>query len=158
MGTIFLVLSVLNAVDCISVFLIVCLDLPVWNIQIREMKYLYHIRYYDPNTFEKKELRILEDLSADWQEIGDILGFRPPEMKAIEAKKTPIREIFIKWIQNADMTDRRFPINWTGVYNILEATKHGTTSNDLKDAIETSCSDLHENFGEVLLENHVMLN
>ena len=38
---------------------------------------------HDPNTSKKKELRILDDLSADWECIGEILDFRPPEINAV---------------------------------------------------------------------------
>ena len=44
---------------------------------------LIFISYHDPNTTQKKELRILDDLSADGVCIGEILGFRPPEINAI---------------------------------------------------------------------------
>ena len=130
------------------------LDLPVWNVQIREMKCLNLIRYCDPSTSEKKELRILDDLSADWEDIGEILGFRPPEIKAIRhagAGKTPVqclREVISKWTQNADNmpSSKRYPCNWTGFYNMLMDSKHGATANDLKAAITASCSDLHQSF------------
>ena len=58
------------------------------------MKYFHLIRYRNPNTSEKKELRILDDLLADWEDIGEILGLRPPEIMAIQnarAAKTPIQ-------------------------------------------------------------------
>ena len=120
------------------------------------MKYLNLIRYHDPNTSEKKELRILNNLSADWEVIGEILGFRPPEIIAIQhagAGKTPIQclqEVISKWIQNADNMpfSKRYPCNWTGLYNILMDSKHGTTANDLKAAITASSSDLHQSFDD----------
>ena len=133
--------------------------MPVWNVQLREMQCLNLIRYYDPNTSEKKELRILDDLSADWEDIGVILGFRPQEIKAIQnagAGRTLIqclREVISKWMQNADKmpSSKRYPWNWTGFYNMLEDSKHGATANDLKAAINSSFSDLHQNFdaGEI---------
>ena len=130
------------------------LDLPVWNVQIRDMQCLNRIRYRDPNTSEKKELRILDDLSADWERIGEILGFRPPEIDAIRhagAGKTPtqcLSDVISKWMQNAEKmpSSKRYPWNWTGFHNMLEDSKHGATANDLKAAINSSCSDLHQNF------------
>ena len=128
------------------------------------MKYLILIRYHDPNTSEKKELRILDDLSADWEYIGEILGFRPPEINAIRyagAGKTTIqclREVISKWIQNADNmpSSKHYPCNWTGLYNMLMDSKHGATANDLKAAITASSSDLHQSFddGENYIEDH----
>ena len=120
------------------------------------MKYLNVVSYHDPNTSEKKELRILDDLSADWEDIGEILGFRPPEINVIRhagAGKTPIqclREVISKWIQNADnmLFSKRYPCNWTGLYNILMDSKHGTIANDLKAAITASSSDLHQSFDD----------
>ena len=130
------------------------------------MKYLNHIRYHDPNTSEKKELRILDDLSADWECIGDILGFRPPEINAIrhaQAGKTPIqclREVISKWIQNTDNmpSSKRYPCNWNGLYNMLMDSKHGTTANDLNAAITASSSDLHQSFddGEYYIEDYAL--
>ena len=125
------------------------------------MKYLNLIRYHDPNTNEKKELRILDDLSADWECIGELLGFRPPEINAIRhpgAAKNPIqclREVISKWMQNADNMpfSKRYPCNWNGLHNILMDSKHGATANDLKAAITTYSSDLHQGYdGENYIE------
>ena len=139
-------------------------DLPIWKLQIRGMKYLNLISYRDPNTSDKKELRILDDLSADWECIGEILGFRPPEIHAIRhagAGKTPIqclREVISKWIQNADNMpfSKQYPCNWNGLYNMLMDSKHGATANDLKAAVTASSSDLHQSFddGENFIEVH----
>ena len=125
------------------------------------MKYFHLIRYYDPSTGEKKELMILDDLSPDWEHIGETLGFRPPEIKTIlyaGASKTPLQcllHVFTKWLDNADDMPfkKHFPSNWTGVYNLLVDSQHGTTAKDLKAAIEASYSDLHHNFddGEPLI-------
>ena len=120
------------------------------------MKYLNLIRYHDSNTSEKKELRILDDLSADWECIGEILGFRPPEINAIRhagARKTPIqclREVISKWMQNADNmpSSKQYPCNWNGIYNMLMDSKHSTTAHDLKAAITASSSDLHQNIDD----------
>ena len=127
------------------------------------MKYLNLIRYHDPNTSEKKELRILDDLSADWECIGEILDFRPPEINAIRhagAGKTPIqflRDIIYKWMQNAN--NIQYPCNWKGLYNMLMDSKHGATANDLKAAITDSSSDLHQNDddGENYIEEYALL-
>ena len=131
------------------------------------MKHFNLMRYYDPSTGEKKELRILEDLSADWKKVGETLGFTPQKIKTIEnpgANKIPsdcLRDIFTGWMENADnmLDKKRFPSNWKGVYNLLEACQHGTTSKDLKAAIEATYSDLHQNFddGESLLLNSYLL-
>ena len=43
-------------------------------------------------------------------------------------------------------SSKRYPWNWTGFHNVLEDSKHGATANDLKAAINSSCSDLHQNF------------
>ena len=130
------------------------------------MQYLNLIRYYDPNTSEKKELRILDNLSADWECIGEILGFRPPEIDAIRhagAGKTPIqclREIISKWMQNAGNmpSSKQYPCNWNGLYSMLMDSKHGATANDLKAAITACSSDLHQTFddGENFIEDHVL--
>ena len=128
------------------------------------MKHLNLIRYHDPNTSEKKELRILDDLSADWEDIGEILGFRPPEINTIRhpgAGKTPIqclREIIYKWMQNADNMpySKQYPCTWTGLYNMLMHSKHGATANDLKAAITASNSDLHHGDGENYIEDHAL--
>ena len=130
------------------------------------MKYLNLIKYHDPNTSETKGLRILDDLSADWECIGEILGFRPSEIHAIRhagAEKTPIqciRELIFKWMENADNMpfSKRYPCNWTGLYNILMDSEHGATANDLKAAITASSSDLHQSFdeGENYIEDHAL--
>ena len=130
------------------------------------MKYLNLLSYHDSNTGEKKELRILDDLSANWEDIGEILGFKPPEINAIRHAgdwETPIqclRKVISKWIQNADNMpfSTRYPCNWTGLYNILMDSKHGATANDLKAAITASSSDLHQSFdeGENYFEDHAL--
>ena len=130
------------------------------------MKYFNLIRYHDPNTSEKKELRILDDLSTDWEDIGEILGFRPPEINAIRHARagiTPIQcfqEVISKWIQNADNMPfrKQYPCNWKGLYNMLRDSKHGATANDLKAAITASSSDLHQSFGdgENYIEDHAL--
>ena len=115
------------------------------------MKYLNLISYRDPITSEKKELRILDDLSADWECIGEILGFRPPEINAIRhagAGKTPIqclREVISKWIQNADNmpSSKQYPCNWNGLYNMLMDSKHGATDQSFDD-------------GENYIEDHAL--
>ena len=120
------------------------------------MKYFHLIRYRDSITGEKKKLKIFDDLSADWKCIGDHLGFRPPEILAIQNAGTGnnplqcLRDVFAKWLENADNMSfkKRFPTNWTGVYNLLLDSQHSTTAKDLKDAIEASYSDLHQNFDD----------
>ena len=124
------------------------------------------IRYHDPNTNKKKELRILDDLSADWEFIGEILDFRPPEIDAIRhpgAGKTPIhclQGVISKWLQNADSipSSKQYPCSWNGLYNMLKDSKHGATANDLKAAITASSSDLHQSFddGENCIEDHAL--
>ena len=115
------------------------------------MMYLNHIEYHDPNTSEKKELRILDDLSADWVDIGEILGLKPSEIEAIKhpgAGKKQIdclREVFSKWICNADsMSSSKHPCNFYGLYTLLINSKHGTTANNLEAALTDSSSDLHQ--------------
>ena len=133
-----------------------CLDSPVWNLQIRGLKHFNLIRYYDPNAGGKKDLQILNELSADWKRIGEILGFRPPQVEAIRnsgAHRTSnecLHEVITRWLQNADNmpSSKRFPSNWTGVYNLLEDSKHISIADDLKSAIEAFCSDLRENFND----------
>ena len=127
------------------------------------MKYLNLIRYHDRNTSEKKELRILDDLSADWECIGEILDFRPPEINAIRHGKTPIqclREVISKWMRNADNmpSSKQYPCNWNGLYNMLMDSKHGATANDLKAAITASNSYLHQSVddGEDYIEDHAL--
>ena len=130
------------------------------------MKYLNLIRYRDPNTSEVREVRILDDLAADWECIGELLDFRPPEIDAIRhagAGKAPIqclREVLSKWIQNAvNMpSSKRYPCNWTGVYNLLMDSKHGTTASDLKAAVTASTSDFHQSVddGEYYIEDHAL--
>ena len=126
------------------------LDLLFWDVQIKGLSYFNLIKYDDPNTGEKKELRLLQDLSADWKNIGEILGFSPSEIEAIQnagAGKTPdqcIRDVFSKWIQNAD--NKRYRSNWRGVHELLKDSRYGATANDLKAAIEAPYSDLHQSF------------
>ena len=116
------------------------------------MHYLNRIRYYDPITSEKKELSIMDDLSADWECFGEILGFRPPEIISI-------RQVISKWIQNGDNmpSSKQYPCNWNGLYNLLIDSKHGGTANDLKAAITAFSSDLHQNYdGENYIEDHAL--
>ena len=130
------------------------------------MKYFNLISYFDSNR-KKKILRILDDLSADWESIAEILGFRPPEVNIIRhvgAGKTTIqclREVIYKWMQNADNmpSSQRYPCTWTGLYHLLMDSKHGATANDLKAAITASSSDLHQSFddGENYIEDHALL-
>ena len=130
--------------------------MPVWNLQIKGMKHFNLIRYYDPNTGEKKYLQILNDLSEDWERIGEIVGFRPPQIEAIgntgshRTSNECLHEVITRWLQNADNMpfSKRFPSNWIGVYNLLEDSKHNSIADDLKSAIEAFCSDLHENFND----------
>ena len=80
--------------DFFSKFISLVGDFPIWKVQIREMKYFNLIRYCNPNTGEKKELRILDDLLAGWEDIGQILCFKPFQIEAIRypgAGKTPFQ-------------------------------------------------------------------
>ena len=148
----------LYTLNSIFVYFIGVSDLPTWNVQIRGMKYLNLISYHDPNTSDKKELRILDDLSSDWECIGEFLGFRPPEINAIRHAGAPIqclREVISKWIQNADNmpSSNQYPCNWNGLYNMLMDSKHGATANDLKAAITASCSDQSFDDGKNFIED-----
>ena len=118
------------------------------------MSSLNLVRYYDPKTGEKKELRILEDIAADWAEIGEMFGFRPPEIKTIRAagaSKTPnqcLRDVLTRWMADAygmPYSDR-FPSTWQGIHNLLVKSLHSNTAKYLKDAINSTYSDLHDNF------------
>ena len=130
------------------------------------MMYLKLIRYHDPITNKKEELRILDDLSGDWQNIADTLGFEPSEIDAIRnpgaGKETIqcLRDVISKWIQNVDnMPSRKlYPCNWNGLYKLLMNSKHSATANHLKTAITASSSDLHQSFddGENYIEDHAL--
>ena len=45
------------------------LELLVWSTEVRRMSSLNLIRYYDPKTGEKKDLRILEDMAENWERL-----------------------------------------------------------------------------------------
>ena len=127
------------------------------------MKYFHLIWYYDLYTGEKKELRMLDNLSADWENIGEILGLKTTDITAIRnagAGKNPLqclRDVFTRWLDNADNmpSKEHYPCNWTGVYNLLLDSQHSTPAKDLKAAIEASYSDFHHNFndGELSYKN-----
>ena len=130
------------------------------------MKYLNLIKYHDLDTSEKKELRILKDLAADWENIGETLGLGPSEIATIRnagAGTTPeqgLRGVITVWMQNADNMpcSKLYPCTWTGLYKVLMDSEHGTTANNLKAAISATRSDLHQNYddGEIYTEDHAL--
>ena len=130
------------------------------------MKHLILIRYHDPNTSEKEELRILDDLSADWENIGGTLGFPQPQIETIRhagSGRTTLqclRGVITKWMQNADNMpfSKDYPCTWSGLYNMLMHSGHSGTANNLKAAITASSSDLHQSFdeGENYIEDHAL--
>ena len=131
------------------------------------MQYFELIRYHDPNTSEKKALRILDDLSADWENIGETLGFKPPLIDHIirhaGSGNTPIqclREVISQWMLDVVgiPLSVHYPCSLGGLYNMLIDSEHGAIANDLKVAITTSSSDIHGNFddGENYIEDHAL--
>ena len=55
-------------------------------------------------------------------------------------------------------SSKRFPCNWTGLYNLLMDSKRGTTASDLKAAVTASSSDFHQSVddGEYYIEDHAL--
>ena len=130
------------------------------------MQYLRLNRYRDPYTSESKELRIINDLEANWERIGETLGFRPPEINTIRrlgSGRTPeqcLEEVFSKWMENVDKMPscKRYPCNWKGVYNLLMDSNHSVLASSLNSAVTASRSDLNQTFdqGENYIEDHAL--
>lgn len=125
------------------------------------MSYFHIIRHCDPLTGNKRELKITQEVCANWKTIGELLGFTPGVIATVKnpgAGKTPEQcfcDIITRWMKNASKLPRkeRYPNNWTGVYNLLEDAEHASLANHLKAAVEAICSDLHGNFEGKLIYN-----
>ena len=96
------------------------------------------MEWIDKDGF-KEQLRILNEVCAQWKDIGALLGFSGAEMKEIERNcprdiKECCREILTSWIEHG-RGHESYPATWEGLHKLLEDIECSTLAKLLKEAL-----------------------
>lgn len=84
---------------------------------------------------ERNVLRIINEASPKWQEIGSLIGISNPDLINIEGKQKDntkrLDEVFTKWMQNGG----NYPATWIGLQKVLEDAQLATHAERIKEAL-----------------------
>ena len=86
---------------------------------------------------QPKSLRILDEISSRWTEVGDLLGLSPASLEAIEVDRLRMsrsccRDVLHDWIQN---NQGSYPVSWEGLICLLTDMKLTILAKELENAL-----------------------
>ena len=87
---------------------------------------------------QPQELRLRDELSARWQEAGDLLGLSPSRLVGIEVQRhcdarMCCREVLLDWLK---MDGGSYSVNWDGMLCLLKDIKLSALARILQEALE----------------------
>ena len=89
---------------------------------------------------QKRSLKIIEKVSADWQTLGILLGVNMPMLQNFRRMGGDdsiqcCRHVFYQWLENSSNSE--YSATWMGVHTVLNDVGQGTTAEELKQALES---------------------
>ena len=86
---------------------------------------------------QERRLKILEQISAEWDTVGLLLGQTMPMLQSYRTFTQDnvqcCRHVFYQWLKNS--THSEYPPTWEGVRTLLVDVGHKKTAEELKKAI-----------------------
>ena len=86
-----------------------------------------------------KKIRVIKKTSNDWEKLGDILGCEPSDLENIRTRRREnpescCRDVFCEWLEKGGI-ETNYPMNWSGVVELLEDCDHKVLAEELKEAL-----------------------
>ena len=115
-----------------------------------KMDYLQLIKYFDSETGEHREIRILDDLAPYWKKIAELVGIPPYRIKFIAKQKSEVdclRDVIEEWL--AQMPHCKcYSEKWRGLYNLLKDGRQEKLAADLEAALNAEKCSFRGNYDE----------
>ena len=108
------------------------------------------IKFFDPETGEHREIRILDDLAPYWKKIAELIGISPCHIKSIAKQDSDfdcLRDVIGEWLANAPHC-KRYSEKWRGLYNLLKDGRQEKLAADLKAALNAEKCSIRGNYDE----------
>ena len=88
---------------------------------------------------QPKSLRILDEISSRWTEVGDLLGLSSARLEGIEEHRlrnvrSCCRDVLHDWIQD---NQGFYPVSWEGLICLLKGMKLAILAKELENALRT---------------------
>ena len=103
------------------------------------MKNLIMLEYTDHDG-QSQNLRLKDELSKKWEEMGDLLGLSLPQLNSISKRHTdPLeccREVLVLWFEMGG--DKDYELSWKGMVKLLDNLRLNKISKDLEFALFNS--------------------
>lgn len=86
-----------------------------------------------------QRLRIIKKVSAEWRELGRLIGFGAADLRRIDRLEHLDNveccvDVFNHWIDN-DGHPTNYPLTWQGLYDLLCDIEHDTVASYMKMAL-----------------------
>ena len=123
---------------CISYYrLLYCTPCIFFIVPDFSLKKLSLLKWTDSNG-QPQELRLLDELSARWQEVGDLLELSPSRLDGIEVQRRCdarmcCRDVLLDWLK---MDEGSYSVNWDGMLCLLKDMKLSALARILQEALE----------------------
>lgn len=95
-----------------------------------DLKSLVLFKWKDENGVQQKE-RVIKRVSADWRDIGILLGLSVAELKEYTTLESV--GVFNYWIENGGHPD--YPLSWEGLCDLLCDIDHDNIADNVKAAL-----------------------
>ena len=117
------------------------------------MDYLQLIKYFDPETGEHREIRVLDDLAPYWRKIAELVGIPPYHIKSIAKQESDVdclRDMIGEWLANAPLMPhcKRYSEKWRGLHNLLKDGRQEKLAADLEAALNAEKCSIRGNCDE----------
>ena len=101
------------------------------------LKSLILLKWTDSNG-RPRNLRLRDEMCADWQDIGDLLEISPIRLTEIRRShlynpKMCCRDILLDWLQ---MDECSYPVNWDGMLRLLVDIGLSAIADKLQEALK----------------------
>ena len=86
---------------------------------------------------QPKSLRILDEISSRWTEVGDLVGLSPAHLEGIEMDRLRVsklccRDVLHDWIQD---NQGSYPVSWEGLICLLKDMNLTVLAEELENAV-----------------------
>jgi len=100
------------------------------------MKLLTLLKWIDSKG-QEQNLRIKNEISFKWRDVGDLLGVKSSRLEAIDSNRRGnvelcCRDVLQDWLQ---MEEPSYPVNWDGLIELLKDLQFNNMARKLKEAL-----------------------
>ena len=103
------------------------------------LQHLTLLKWTDSNS-KNHSLRLRDELSSRWRDVGDLLGVDSSRQDGIHAQRMGdvrlcCRDILLDWLQ---MEDKSYPPSWEGLLVLLEDLELNNVAKKLNEALDSN--------------------